>query len=399
MRCMYLHLYVYTLDLYSSNNDLPSFFPACICFDSRGTSSSSILRTWCVWLTWWGYFKYCVQQASHLQARALWFVCWGPESPSGRCKVANLWQPNCLKEDLWEIRSASDAAHAAQPEEDNSWSAPRQTGGGGGVTSTHSPCHAPTRARAHTHTHKHTNVSAWCDIHGSPTWARQRLKPCSSLLGEEYLPACTNPKFKLVVMEGVMYPIRSHPPGQTIHQTNGSSATSEGRANTSKQLALRLDLTRYVQEEFPWGRSLCMPSISNAKGLVDMGVGVRRRSVVSGRGFMQQASSQGIDARTFFQSFRLLSAFAALPPKCCGRRPQSNESYERELLWSHTMWTRFLVHRKLPQSNVKPMLPSNRNHESKKCKKIAVAVLLQPYVGFHCSASPSLNMREGGFPE
>ena len=45
--------------------------------------------------------------------------------------------------------------------------------------------------------------------------------------------------------------------------------------------------------------------------------------------------------------------------------PQSDESYERENPWNRTISTVLWVHKKLPQSTVKLVLPSNESYESK----------------------------------
>ena len=59
--------------------------------------------------------------------------------------------------------------------------------------------------------------------------------------------------------------------------------------------------------------------------------------------------------------------------------PQSNESYERENPWNRTISTVLWVHRKLPQSTVKPVLPSNESYESKTgCTRTLATVLWVP---------------------
>ena len=59
--------------------------------------------------------------------------------------------------------------------------------------------------------------------------------------------------------------------------------------------------------------------------------------------------------------------------------PQSNESYESENPWNRTISTVLWVHRKLPQSTVKLVLPSNESYESKTgCNRTPATVLWVP---------------------
>ena len=53
------------------------------------------------------------------------------------------------------------------------------------------------------------------------------------------------------------------------------------------------------------------------------------------------------------------------PRSTVGNGHQSNESYARECPWNRTISTVLWVHRKLPQSTVKQVLPSNQSYESK----------------------------------
>ena len=71
--------------------------------------------------------------------------------------------------------------------------------------------------------------------------------------------------------------------------------------------------------------------------------------------------------------------FLGWPRSTVEKGPQSNESYERENLWNRTISTVLWVHKKLPQSTFKLVLPSNESYESKQ----AVTVPWQPYFGFH----------------
>ena len=63
-------------------------------------------------------------------------------------------------------------------------------------------------------------------------------------------------------------------------------------------------------------------------------------------------------------------------PRCTVKKgPQSNESYEREFPCNCTISTVLWVHRRRPQSTVRPVLPMRA--------KQAVTVPLQPHCAFH----------------
>ena len=63
------------------------------------------------------------------------------------------------------------------------------------------------------------------------------------------------------------------------------------------------------------------------------------------------------------------------------KAPQSNESYERENPWNRTISTVLWVHKKLPQSTVKLVLPSNESYESKTgCNRTLATVLWVPLI-------------------
>ena len=48
--------------------------------------------------------------------------------------------------------------------------------------------------------------------------------------------------------------------------------------------------------------------------------------------------------------FKIWALRVGLPPECCGKRPQSNESYERKSPWDRTISTVLWVHRRFPRS-------------------------------------------------
>ena len=66
--------------------------------------------------------------------------------------------------------------------------------------------------------------------------------------------------------------------------------------------------------------------------------------------------------QNFDEMFRVW--LIGLPPEYCGQGHQSNESYERKRPWNCTISTVLWVHRKCPQSTVKPVLPSNESYET-----------------------------------
>ena len=75
--------------------------------------------------------------------------------------------------------------------------------------------------------------------------------------------------------------------------------------------------------------------------------------------------------------------------------PQSNESYEREKPRNRTISTVLWVHRKLPQSTVKLVLPSNESYESKTgCNRTLATVLWVPLNCFSSEVSKR-GWREG----
>ena len=74
-----------------------------------------------------------------------------------------------------------------------------------------------------------------------------------------------------------------------------------------------------------------------------------------------------------------------LTPEYCGKRPPDwDESYEKENPWNRTISTVLWVHKKLPQSTVKLVLPSNESYviAAMRAKRV-VTVPLHPYFGFH----------------
>ena len=71
--------------------------------------------------------------------------------------------------------------------------------------------------------------------------------------------------------------------------------------------------------------------------------------------------------------------------------PQSNESYERENPRNRTISTVLWVHKKLPQSTVKLVLPSNESYESKTgCNRTLATVLWVPLTRFRGFRGPDL---------
>ena len=71
------------------------------------------------------------------------------------------------------------------------------------------------------------------------------------------------------------------------------------------------------------------------------------------------------DLHRFWRGFLQRDASMGWPRSTVEKGPQSNESYERENPWNRTISTVLWVHKKLPQSTVKLVLPSNESYESK----------------------------------
>ena len=81
-----------------------------------------------------------------------------------------------------------------------------------------------------------------------------------------------------------------------------------------------------------------------------------------------------------------------LTPEYCGKRPPEQwELWEGKNPWSRTISTVLWVHKKLPQSTVKLVLPSNESYESKTgCNRTLATVLWVPMLYFWKMSSSNL---------